>query len=290
MATIRRAISGVQRIFGLKPPGRDLAVFSDDTFLVSFPKSGNTWARFLLANVLRPGEVVDFSNVNGIIPGPDVTSNRELLAMARPRVVKSHQYFDPRYPRVIYIVRDPRDVAVSQYHFQRKRRLFGDDYPIQDFVARFIAGKTCDYASWGEHVASWVSTRGGQSGFLLVRYEDMLQDTARELSRMANFLGLDSSPGSIAEAVARSSADRMRKLEQSQAQLFAITKDTRPDVPFVRNAKSGGWRSSLPGTEVAEIEKAWGPLMRSLGYELTAGLAAAAAGASDLTLSSISEQ
>lgn len=280
-------MSVVKRAFGLKAPGRDLAVFPDDTFLVSFPKSGNTWARFLLANVLRPGEVVDFSNVNEVIPGPDVTPNRELLRMKRPRVVKSHQYFDPRYPRVIYIVRDPRDVAVSQYHFQRKRRLFGDDYPIEEFVTRFVAGESCDYASWGEHAASWLSTRSGRPGFLLIRYEDMIQDTARELLRMASFLGLKVSPTDIQDAVARSSAEKMRKLEKSQAQLFAITKDTRHDVPFVRAAKSGGWQSSLPQPAVAQIEKAWAPLMQSLGYALTT-CSVPTAVASEFVLSSIS--
>jgi hypothetical protein len=268
MRIFRRGVSAVKRALGLKPPGRELAVFPDDTFLVSFPKSGNTWARFLLANVLRPGEVIDFSNVNEIIPGPDVTPHRELLRMKRPRVVKSHQYFDPRYPRIIYIVRDPRDVAVSQYHFQRKRRLFGDDYAIEEFVARFVAGETCDYASWGEHAASWISTRGGHPGFLLIRYEDMLQDAARELTRMAEFVGANVSAEIISQAVGRCSAEKMRALEKSQAQLFAITKDTRQDVPFVRAAKSGGWRSSLPQSAVAQIESAWAPLMRHLGYEL----------------------
>lgn len=265
----RRISAGVKRALGLQTPGRQLTVFPDDSFLVSFPKSGNTWARFLVANIIRPDDAVDFSNVNRIIPGPDVTSHRELLRMTRPRIVKSHQYFDPRYQRVIYIVRDPRDVAVSQYHFQRKRRLFGDDYPIEAFVRRFIAGQTCDYASWGEHVASWLSTRSGGAGFLLLRYEDMLQDTDRELSRMCSFLGLNASPEVIHQAVVRSSAEKMRALETSQAQLFAITKGTRQDVPFVRSAKVGGWRASLPEHLVADIEAAWAPLMHHLGYELT---------------------
>jgi hypothetical protein len=127
-------------VFGLHSPGRNLAVYPDDTFLVSFPKSGNTWARFLIANLVRPNEKIDFSSVNGVIPGPEVTSNRELLRVARPRIIKSHQYFDPRYKQVIYIARDPRDVVVSQYHFQRKRKLIVDGFPLTDFVGKFIAG------------------------------------------------------------------------------------------------------------------------------------------------------
>src|SRR6185437_12161706 len=264
-----RIVDATNRALGLQMTDRDFTVFPDDTFLVSYPKSGNTWARFLVGNIVRPHENVDFSNINGIVPGPGATSDRDLRHMPRPRIIKSHQYFDPRYPRIIYIARDPRDVAVSQYHFQRKRKLFGDDYPIEKFVERFVAGRTCDYASWGEHVGSWLSTRNGQPGFLLVRYEDMIRDTAHELSRIASFIGVAATPEIIQKAVERSSANKMRELEKSQAQMFAITRDTRQDVPFVRSAKTGGWRSELPEPLVHKIEAAWSPLMRYLRYELS---------------------
>ena len=258
-------------MFGLHSPGRNLAVFPDDTFLVSFPKSGNTWARFLIANLVRPNETIDFSNVNGVIPGPEVTRNRDLMRIPRPRIIKSHQYFDPRYKQVIYIVRDPRDVVVSQYHFQRKRKIVADGFPLSDFVSKFLAGETCFYGSWGEHVGSWLATRRGQPGFLLLRYEDMVADTARELVRVASFLGRVCTNEEIAQAVRRSSADTMRQLEKSQSQLFTSTKDTRKDIPFVRSAKPGGWRSALSEESAARIEEAWGPLISWLGYEAVNG-------------------
>ena len=265
---LKRIITGTKRAFGLKPPGRNLTVFPDDAFLVSYPKSGNTWARFLIANLLRPLEKVGFSNIHAIIPGIDVVPHREMLRVPRPRIIKSHQYFDMRYRRVIYIVRDPRDVALSEYHAQRKSKRIGDQSPIEEFVRRFVAGESCDYGSWGEHAASWLATRYGQPGFLLVRYEDMLQDTARELSRMAGFLGLHPTAELVEQAVARSRADNMRKLEKSQAALFNATKDTRQDILFVRSAKAGGWHSELPESSILQIEQAWGHVIRWLGYEL----------------------
>ncbi len=265
---LKRVIAGAKRVLGLHAPGRNLAVFPDDTFLVSYPKSGNTWARFLIANLVRPHEKIDFSNVNRMIPGPEVTRNRDLMRTPRPRIIKSHQYFDPRYPRVIYLVRDPRDVVVSQYHFQRKRKLVADQYPLSEYVGRFIAGQTSFYGSWGEHVASWLATRHGRPGFLLLRYEDMVEDTARELTKVASFLGLSSTPGMILQAVERSSADRMRTLEKSQAQLFTSTKNTRQDIPFVRAARAGGWRAALPEACALQLDEAWGNLIQWLGYEL----------------------
>jgi hypothetical protein len=269
---LKRVIAETKRAFGLKPPGRNLTVFPDDAFLVSYPKSGNTWARFLIANVLRPNQNVGFYNIHGIIPGIDVVAHRDILRFPRPRIIKSHQYFDPRYRRVVYIVRDPRDVALSEYHAQRKARRIGDDYPLEKFVHRFLAGESCDYSSWGEHAASWLSTRYGQPGFLLLRYEDMLQDTVRELTKMASFLGLEPSVELIQQAVSRSAADTMRKLEKSQAHLFNATKGTRQDILFVRSAKAGGWHSALPEGSISQIEQTWGHLIEWLGYELVTGV------------------
>jgi Sulfotransferase domain len=264
-----KLLAGARMLLGMHHPGRNLDVFPDDVFIVSFPKSGNTWTRFLVANLISPNEPADFSNINRLIPDPEAMSRNEMNRAKRPRFIKSHQYFDPRYPKVIYIVRDPRDVALSQYHFHRKRRLIEDGYPIERFVTRFIAGETSVYGSWGENAASWLSTRYGKPGFLLIRYEDMLEDAERELQKIASFLGKETTAQYLSQVVARSSADRMRELEKSQAHLWSSTRETRQDVAFVREARAGGWKSALPADSVSEMEGAWAPLFRWLGYELS---------------------
>jgi len=264
-----RLVAGAKRAVGLYKPRRDLTIFPDDVFLVSYPKSGNTWSRFLVANLMHPDQPADFANLHRLVPDPFGTYKRVFDHMPRPRVIKSHECFDPTYPRVIYIVRDPRDVAVSQYHFHRKCRLIADDCPMEDYLPRFLAGEVCRHGSWGENVASWLATRRSGHRFLLLRYEDMVSSTATELSRIAGFLGIPATPSLISQTVERSSADRMRKLEKAQSHLSTLTKDGRQDLPFVRAAGSGGWRSALPPDAVAQIESAWGYLMQRLGYELT---------------------
>jgi len=280
---IRRLIAGSKRAFGFHRPGRNLIVLPDDTFLVSYPKSGNTWTRFLIANLVYPETNPDFSNINEVIPDPEALSQRHLSRMPRPRYLKSHQYFDPRYPQIIYVVRDPRDVALSQYHFHRKRRLIGDDYPLEQFVTRFVAGETSVYGSWAENVAGWIATRHGRPGFLLLRYEDMIADTHAELSKVATFLNIPPDSSRIVQAVERSSASKMREMESNQTKLWSSTKDTRSDVPFVRSAKAGGWKTGLPEASVHLIERAWYPLMKWLGYEL------ASSPAQDFTFSRMQE-
>ena len=285
---IQRLIAGSKRAFGLHRPGRDLVVLPDDAFLVSYPKSGNTWTRFLVANLLYPEKSPDFSNINELIPDPEALSQRHLLRLPRPRVLKSHQYFDPRYPKIIYVVRDPRDVAVSQYHFHRKRRLVEDKYPIERFVTSFMSGETSIYGSWAENVGSWLATKYGRPGFLLLRYEDMIADTAAELTKVAAFLNLPKDSSRIAHSVEQSSAKKMRELENNQVGQWSSTKDTRTDVPFVRSAKAGGWKSELPEASLNELERAWSPLMKWLGYEL-ATIRAEDAAAAQLQVSFLGE-
>ena len=259
----------VKYFLGTDRAERDFAVYPDDTFVVSYPRSGNTWTRFLIANLVYPEKNVGFTNIEKLIPDTSSQSNRALKSTPRPRIIKSHEYFDHRYRKVIYIVRDPRDVALSYYDFQRKYRQIDDAYPLEQYVEDFVQGRliSIDWGTWAENVSSWIYTRGKSKNFLLLRYEDMMQDTTRELTRIAQFFGTEAAPTRLQEVIARSSADRMRELEKLEADRWIATKNRRKDIPFVRVAKAGGWRTSLPVKSVEQIENAWGDLMITLGYE-----------------------
>ena len=260
----------VKYFLGTDRAERNFAVFPDDTFVVSYPRSGNTWTRFLIANLVYPEKNVGFTNIEKLIPDTSSQSNRALKATPRPRIIKTHEYFDHRYRKVIYIVRDPRDVALSYYDFQRKYRQIEDGYPLEQYVDDFVEGRliSIDWGTWAENVASWMYTRGKRKEFLLLRYEDMMKDTMHELTRIANFLGIAPETQRLQQAIERSSADRMRELEKLEADQWVATKNRRKDIPFVRVAKAGGWRTSLPEACVRQIEAAWGDLMTTLGYEL----------------------
>lgn len=279
MSSLKKQLTAYTRVVTKRQPAaRGLTVYPDDTFLVSFPRSGNTWTRFLVCNLINPDDPVNFAQLESRIPEIYDVTDRALRAFARPRIIKSHECFDPRYRKIIYIVRDPRDVFISYYEFQLKRRVISDDCSLEQFLPRFmdseIEPKT---GCWRDHVVSWIATRGGQKNFLPLRYEDMIADTQKESTKIAEFLGLDSNPERIARAVALSSADRMRKLEKEQSQQWKETKKTREDKPFVGKAASGGWRTILPEQCVAQIESAWREVMRSVGYETVTSLASSGA-------------
>ncbi len=255
----------VRRLLGRRPAGRELAVFPEDTFVVSYPRSGNTWTRFLIASLTGQPTL---ETITRMIPEIYLYSNRQLMRFPQPRILKSHEPFDPRYKKVIYIVRDPRDVAVSLYHYSRKRRNIADGYPMDDFVSRYLQGEFFDFCgTWQQHVASWRYTQPDRQ-ILWLHYEDMLDQPATALTRIAEFMRIEVTAERIATAIAGSSFEQMRNMERERGQQWRMTKDTRLDIPFVRKAAKGAWKSELSKESQRRIESAWGDTMKSLHYSV----------------------
>jgi hypothetical protein len=257
-------------LLGSDIAGRQIAVRPDDTFIVSYPRSGNTWTRFLIANLLFAGQPISFANIERLIPDAEAQSSRYMKRVPSPRVIKSHQYFDHRYPKVLYITRDPRDVAVSYYNFSRKYRHIADDYLLEQYVHGFVTGTLLSSAwgTWAENVGTWVAARNGQPTFLLLRYEDLIADAQAELAKVARFFGVEASPAALSRAIENSSADHLRELEKKEGGQWVTTKNKRSDIPFIGSAAVGKWKSVLPGASIEEIESTWGNTMAQLGYEL----------------------
>jgi hypothetical protein len=254
---------------------RDITVFPDDIFLTSYPRSGNTWTRFLVGNLVHQDEPVTFLNLERLVPDMYVHSDREMRNLPRPRIIKSHECFDPRYKRIVYIVRDPRDVAVSNYYWELKKGSFPDGFPMQEFVPRWMESQYWPrLGCWGDHVTSWLSTRREYHGFVIIRYEHLMRDAEFELSKVARLLAIEPTPERLRRAIDLSSAERMRLLETTEGAKWVQTKYTRQDKLFVRKASAGDWKSVLPAESVALIEATWGHLLQELGYDLTSAPAA----------------
>jgi hypothetical protein len=254
---------------------RDITVYPDDIFLTSYPRSGNTWTRFLVGNLVHPDQPVNFVNLEQLVPDMYVHSDREMRHLPKPRIIKSHECFDPRYKRIVYIVRDPRDVAVSNYYWELKKGSFPDGFPMQEFIPRWMESLYWPrLGCWGDHVTSWLSTRREYQGFVLIRYEDLKCNAEVELSKVARLLAINPTPARLRRAVDLSSSERMRQLEACEGARWVQTRYTRQDKPFVRKALAGDWKLVLLPESAALIEETWGHLMQELGYKLTIAPAA----------------
>lgn len=266
LAFARRVLGHYGHVL-VQDSGRHATVYPDDRWIVSYPRSGNTWLSFLLTTLANADDPTTFGNLEERCPDIYAHSDGYLRSLARPRLLKSHECFDPRYGRVVYLVRDPRDVAVSLRRLLIKRRLIDESFAHDEFVDRFVRGEwEAAYGSWSEHIGSWRGAREQDERFFLLRYEDLHADTVGQLRKVAEFFALPASVEACERAVAWCSPERMRELEREQSAVAAGLQGTRADVPFVGTATTGRGAFELTDVQQRTIESRWEPLMRHLGY------------------------
>ena len=246
---------------------RHAGVGPDDVFLVSYPRSGNTWLKFMVAHMLT-GEEVGFDRSEELVPPVGTHARAPRLLPSGGRVVKSHEPYRSlhgrAYRNVVYLARDGRDVAVSYYFHQIRRDFFSGEFA--EFLPHFLHGEVEGYGAWHEHVESWLA-RPRAPRALVVRYEDLLADTPSELARVAGFLGVRVDDATLHAVVESNTATRMRSKEDDSA---LLARRKRNDVPFVRRAAAGTWTEAFDDDDLERFERVAGAALRRLGYELHA--------------------
>jgi len=238
-------------------------VYSDDVYVVSYPKSGNTWMRFLIGNYLTDNKC-SFENCHLIVP--DIHMNPDRCAeINRPRFIKSHAPYCTEYPRVVYIVRDGRDVAVSYYHYSLKMGNIDSKMNFSTFMKAFNQGNIGSFGKWGDHVSGWTGACV-DSKLLVVRYEDMLDDAKRELRRVLSFAGLETDGERIRSAVASSRFENMQRQERRQQDKTPGLAKSDRSKQFIRKGRKGDWYSYMSKSENNRFVSENMSIMKELKY------------------------
>ena len=241
---------------------------STDVFLGSYPKSGITWTRFVLFEMLS-GMHAGFRSVNQLMTGVGQHSKALRLLPEGGRLVCTHEQYRKDYHRAIYVVRDARDVLLSEFAFLSALDYFRGD--LDQFISTFLltCGSAYGYGPWQRHVDSWLDSPIAASGnLLLVRFEDLRQNPMHWFTRMAEFLGVDADQEKIRLAVANNSIQNMREKENREPVRASIR------GRFVRDGAVRGWVSKLSPAQVRLIEEHAGSALLRLGYPLASELRA----------------
>jgi len=238
-------------------------------FLVSYPKSGNTWVRFLLAHLLNgQGEELTLRNLWRLIPDSHDRQQRAYMLDRQSsfgnlpyQVVKAHDPFLPFYwdKQVIYLVRDGRDVLTSYYHYHNAR--VGTGITLSDLIE---SREPNPMGTWSSHVLSWMQRRGKRK--LYVKYEDLISDTAATLSRMLAFMDWSPDQRSIADAVKRSSFRQLKQVEATHGWLHDSKAKAGEQRSFFRKGEVGDWRNTFTDADATAFWRRHGKGMRALGY------------------------
>ncbi len=172
---------------------KELRIEADDKFIVSYPRSGQTWIRSLLTAVRYPDLDWTDKHVDYMIPDFRRATPAERFLMKRPRIFKSHEYYNPRYKNVVYIVRDVRAVALSLWNWRSKMAV-GNKWRYEGkfdllFIEQFIEGKIFP-GSYKEHYHGWLAPET-KINIEVFYYEDFIINTHKWLGYLCNELKID---------------------------------------------------------------------------------------------------
>ena len=240
---------------------RHRGVKDQDVFVASYPRSGSTWLRFLLFETLTKNDA-GFDNVNRMLPDVGMHADATPLLPNQGRLIKTHEPFRPAYKRAVYVVRDVRDVVLSEYAYQNA--LGRIERTFDDYLTDFLNGTATGYGSWQEHVRGWIDSPLAANGNLLVvRYRDLRKDTQTYLQRIVDFLGVDVDRQMIVRAVQNNEFQKMRAKEDKSPQLG---KSVEGESRFVRKGAVGGWREQLTPELLLRIEEKTGTMLARLRF------------------------
>ncbi|MHA1522925.1 MAG: sulfotransferase domain-containing protein [Alphaproteobacteria bacterium] len=255
-------------------------------WLASYPKSGNTWARAFLANILnRDNQPLPLAVISKTIPGEASVkwfqqfgpadldlSDGKSVAQARSAVqakiaaqsasvcfLKTHSYLGEAFGHpifnmdvtvgAIYIVRNPLDVAVSaRYHFNVSQDETIDILARTDAMGEPTEKLVFEKATdWSTNVKSWTGHPNPQ--LLVLRYEDMLEAPNKAFGRLVRFLGLKVPQSKITAAIDNASFNKLKSAEVKEG--FS----ERPDhaAEFFRKGRAGQWREVLSEDQIKRI-------------------------------------
>lgn len=269
-------------------------------WLASYPKSGNTWLRAFLHNLMRNAtQPIEPNRLNELTLGdgqerfflphtggrPTVDLPLEEIARLRSAVqrslagssadsvfVKTHNWLgadhgvpciDMRYTAgAIYVVRNPLDVAPSLAdHF---------GLTIDQAIAQMAdpQARTANLphrvpdvmSSWSNHVRSW--TQEANPRLHVMRYEDMLAKPRPTFAKLVGFLGLPANRDRIDRAIRFSSFDTLRRLETAKGFVERSSHSQR----FFRQGQAGQWQTALSGDQVERIGQQHQTQMSRFGY------------------------
>ncbi|XP_011670671.2 sulfotransferase family cytosolic 1B member 1 [Strongylocentrotus purpuratus] len=269
---------------------RKLACRPDDMFIVTYPKSGTTWAEQLVLLIERDGDITKLEGkhvtqmivfleiINEYNTSPTATNLRidEVEIMTSPRTMKTHcedaflpldiSNDDPK-AKVLYIARNPKDTAVSYYYFCN----FLKELPTYEswdvYFEEFLAGRA-PQGSWFNNVLPWWKRRN-HPNVLFLKYEDMKKDLPSAVRQIAEFMGKSLSDDVI-EKISKASTFKAMKKNPASNPDSLIPKDRQKSKDsFMRKGIIGDWKNCFTEEQNKRFDELYEKELAGTGLELT---------------------
>lgn len=234
-------------------------VKGDLILLASYPKSGNTWFRFIYANLIlslrgEPDRVVDYQTLDDLLPSDQLLS--DLLTpwafKEVPCLLKTHRPYSPIFSgiRAAFLYRNPLDTMVSAWNYFSRRAAPAPSAKSVDAAGQSFVrykGSAAEFlsqhlAGWCRHYNSWISAAD-----YCVSYEGLKLDPSGAYSSFLRAFRIEANEEALSTAIAKAEINRIKKLEKEKG---LSTKMVRLDGEFARSGAIGQWKQHFSDADV----------------------------------------
>jgi len=237
---------------------------------VSYGKSGRTWVRVMISRYFQllynlPDNILmsfdNYARMNRAIPRIFFTHDNYLRGYTG-NVDSKKDFYDKK---TVLLVRNPIDVAVSQFH-QWKYRMRPEKKSLNNYPAHGAEVSVYEFATHEgqglnhiiDFLNGWARELPRIRDLLVVRYEDLRANPEQEMARIVEFLGLEVNAGYLRETAEFASVENLRRKEQEnyfgRSGGRVQARDVNdPNTYKVRKAKVGGYRDYFDDDQVAAL-------------------------------------
>ncbi|XP_054566389.1 sulfotransferase 2A1-like [Eptesicus fuscus] len=252
---------------------RDEFVAKDeDVIVISYPKSGTNWIKEIINLVRTRG---DPSWVQSVVswersPWLETSFGLELIKKQKDaRFYISHlpmQFFPKTFfkskAKCVYIVRNPRDILVSGYHFWKAVKATKNPDSFEGYFEWFLQGNV-PFGSWFDHVGGWLQMRGKEN-FLLISYEELHQDIRASVEKISQFLGTKLSPEQLDSVLKNVTFQAMKDNNMSNFSLLPDTVMDHSKACLMRKGMVGDWENHFTVAQSEAFDKVYQEKMAGL--------------------------
>lgn len=250
---------------------------AQDVVVCSYGKSGTNWSMQITHQIAQQGEG-NFDHIHNVVPWPDAPVRSYAVALEDPapyensptgiRVIKTHL---PRScvpytseGRYVCVVRDPKDVIVSAYHFFKAVFLGPIMPPVTVWVEHFLTEKSF-LGSWAQHLNGYWQERH-LDNVLFLTFEEMKADLPGAVNRIAELMGVELSPDQYEKVLVQSSFAHMKSIDE-KFYPGHVSPLGAPDGKMMREGKSGAAHSLLTPEQQFRVDQVCKTALQNMGCD-----------------------